>query len=65
MECRCLVVELRLNAEQTTALQTWATARGLHVIGEPEVNRYNPPWTPWFLRRNEVWMTLADAGSLR
>ena len=44
----------------------WATARGLHVIGEPEVNRYDPPWTLWFLRRNEVWMTLGDAaGSSR
>lgn len=47
-------------AAQTTALQTWATARGLHVTGEPEVNRYDPPWTLWFLRRNEVWMTLRD-----
>jgi len=28
------------------------------VTGEPEVNRYNPPWTLWFLRRNEVWLAL-------
>ena len=47
-------------SEQTAALRAWTSARGLHVAGEPEVNRYDPPWTPWFLRRNEVWITLAD-----
>lgn len=26
--------------------------------GEPVYSRYNPPWTPWFLRRNEIWLTL-------
>jgi SOUL heme-binding protein len=45
---------------QTAALRTWTHARGLQVAGEPEVNRYDPPWTLWFMRRNEVWMTLAD-----
>jgi SOUL heme-binding protein len=47
-------------SEQTAALRTWASARGLRVAGEPEVNRYDPPWTPWFMRRNEVWMPLAE-----
>jgi SOUL heme-binding protein len=28
--------------------------RGLKQIGEPLFARYNPPFTPWFLRRNEV-----------
>jgi hypothetical protein len=27
---------------------------GLRVVGPPRYARYNPPWTPWFLRRNEV-----------
>jgi hypothetical protein len=27
---------------------------GLRVVGQPRYARYNPPWTPWFLRRNEV-----------
>jgi hypothetical protein len=31
------------------------------VVGEPEVDGYDPPWTLWFLRRNEVWRTLAPA----
>jgi hypothetical protein len=28
--------------------------RGLKIIGEPIFARYNPPFMPWFLRRNEV-----------
>ena len=47
--------------ERTRALRDWAVARGLALVGEPEVNRYNPPWTLWFLRRNEVWLALAPA----
>jgi hypothetical protein len=26
--------------------------------GPPVFARYNPPWTPWFLRRNEVLIVL-------
>lgn len=48
-------------AERTDALRAWAQGRGLTVVGEPEVNRYDPPWTPWFLRRNEVWLALSPA----
>jgi hypothetical protein len=44
--------------ERTEALRAWAKSRGLLVVGEPEVNRYDPPWTLWFLRRNEVWLAL-------
>ena len=32
--------------------------------GEPVYSRYNPPFTPWFLRRNEIWLPLpASAGN--
>lgn len=44
----------------TDALRAWAAARGLSVRGEPEVNRYDPPFKPWFLRRNEVWLEVAS-----
>jgi hypothetical protein len=27
---------------------------GLTVAGRPRYARFDPPWTPWFLRRNEV-----------
>jgi len=27
--------------------------------GEPVFSRYNAPFTPWFMRRNEIWLHLA------
>lgn len=35
-------------------LQKWVRENGLQIVGEPIWARYNPPFTPWFLRRNEV-----------
>ena len=31
----------------------------LEAEGEPVLARYNPPFMPWFLRRNEIWLHLA------
>ncbi len=31
-----------------------ARVHGLVLVGAPRFARYNPPWTPWFMRRNEV-----------
>jgi len=28
--------------------------------GEPTLSRYDPPFTPWFMRRNEIWLTVAS-----
>lgn len=28
---------------------------GIETQGEPVYSRYNPPFTPWFLRTNEIW----------
>ena len=44
--------------ERTDALRAWAASRHLRVTGDPEVNRYDPPFKPWFLRRNEVWLPI-------
>jgi hypothetical protein len=33
-------------------------AAGLATAGEPIYSRYDPPWTPWFMRRNEIWLKL-------
>ena len=33
-------------------------AAGVATQGEPVLARYNPPITPWFLRRNEIWLAL-------
>ena len=35
------------------------TAAGLTWTGEPVFSRYDPPFMPWFLRRNEIWLTLS------
>jgi hypothetical protein len=31
---------------------------GLATVGEPVWARYDPPWKPWFLRRNEVLLEI-------
>ena len=41
-------------------LQGAVRAAGLSVVGEPVYSRYNAPFTPWFLRRNEIWLHLAN-----
>jgi len=35
-------------------LQEWMTDRGWSATGEPIWARYDPPFWPWFLRRNEI-----------
>lgn len=35
-------------------LDTWLEQKGLTPLGEPVWARYNPPFMPWFLRRNEI-----------
>jgi len=37
-----------------------AQARGLRTVGEPVFAFYDPPWTPSFLRRNEVMVELVQ-----
>ncbi len=32
---------------------------GVKWSGEPVYARYNPPFTLWFLRRNEIWLSLS------
>ena len=41
-------------AAKTAELMTWLDNKGITPIGQPELARYNPPWTLPFLRRNEV-----------
>jgi len=40
--------------EQEQLLREQIAARGLVVAGPPVLARYNPPFMPWFMRRNEV-----------
>ena len=41
-------------------LEQWMTVNGLVAAGEPVWARYNAPFTPWFMRRNEI---LVETGS--
>jgi hypothetical protein len=43
-----------------SALETWIEQQGLQVVGEPIWARYNPPFMPWFLRRNEILIPIAN-----
>jgi effector-binding domain-containing protein len=35
-------------------LEAWIEKNGFRILGEPVWARYNPPFIPWFLRRNEI-----------
>lgn len=41
-------------AEKIEELISWITSQGFKAVSEPELARYNPPWTLPFLRRNEI-----------
>jgi len=45
-------------AEHTERLRTFVANRHLVPVGSAILSRYNPPWTLWFLRRNEIWLQL-------
>lgn len=47
--------------EHLTRLQAALRAANLVWAGEPVYARYNGPLTPWFMRRNEIWLQLAQA----
>jgi hypothetical protein len=47
------------NYEQHLAqLKAVLDGAGVATQGEPVLARYNAPFTPWFLRRNEIWLAL-------
>ena len=39
-------------------LQDALVQAGLRWQGEPVWARFDPPWKPWFMRRNEIWLEL-------
>jgi hypothetical protein len=44
--------------EHLAKLRGAVSAAGLQTRGEPIYSRYDPPWIPWFARRNEIWLGL-------
>jgi hypothetical protein len=45
--------------EHLEKLKAALAREGIAWRGEPVWARYNPPITPWFLRRNEIWLEIA------
>ena len=45
--------------KQTARLFAALNTAGMQVVGAPRFARFDPPWTPWFLRRNEVIVPVA------
>jgi len=44
---------------RTASLRTFLERRQLRITTGPvSLARYDPPWTPWFMRRNEVWIAI-------
>ncbi len=43
-------------------LQAVLRDSGIAWTGDPVYSRYDAPFTPWFLRRNEIWLHLQTSG---
>jgi hypothetical protein len=44
---------------KTKELDGFVRARALRAVGPASLAQYNPPWTLWFMRRNEVMIPVA------
>jgi hypothetical protein len=43
---------------KTALLVDFIKSHHLHAMGPPSLSQYNPPWTLWFMRRNEVMIPI-------
>lgn len=50
----------RRYERQLARLRAWMDEVGLTPEGEPVWARYNPPFTPWFMRRNEILVPVGE-----
>ena len=48
----------RNYTEHLEKLERGVEAAGLRTTGSPIYSRYNAPFVPWFMRRNEIWIKL-------
>jgi hypothetical protein len=46
--------------EKTNETLAWAKQQSLQVIGQPQLSRYDPPWTLPMFRRNEIMVEVAS-----
>jgi len=47
-------------ATHKAALIRWANDNNINMDGEPVYAFYNPPWTPPFMKRNEVMVKISE-----
>jgi hypothetical protein len=45
---------------ETSALNNFVAVRHWRAIGPTSLAQYDPPWTPWFMRRNEIIVPIAS-----
>lgn len=45
--------------DHKSKLEAWIRENKLKIVGDPIWARYNSPFTPWFMRRNEVLIPVA------
>jgi hypothetical protein len=48
-------------AVKSQALTAFIKAQKLRAVGPPSLAQYDPPWTLWFLRRNEIMIPVDAA----
>jgi len=51
----------RNDKKHLTKLEAALSEAQLSWTGDPVYARYNAPFTPWFMRRNEIWLNLESA----
>lgn len=53
----------KLYQRHLQRLQKWMQSRGMSPAGDAIWARYNPPFMPWFWRRNEILIPVDAAGA--
>jgi hypothetical protein len=53
----------RAEEDALQKLLSWMTTNGLASSEEPVFGYFDPPWTPSFLRRNEVMLRVESRAS--
>jgi effector-binding domain-containing protein len=48
--------------EHLNILQKWVEQHNLEITGQPVWARYNAPFVPWFMRRNEILLPITTQG---
>ncbi len=44
---------------RTQEAQAWATKNNFKILGQPQLSRYDPPWTLPMFRRNEIMIEIS------